>query len=119
MIFDLAAQLRMHSNRQLALGQAGKPKWVARYRAVQCLCTGLAQKTTNAITANAFTVHEHVCDLQMLQHAWTYKPMVHDVLGMQSNSVTVEEKGGAGVLPGASTKKRYEVSLDTIYGRAY
>ena len=39
--------------------------------------------------------------------------MVHDVLGMQSNSITVEEKGGAGVLPGASTKKRYEVSLDT------
>lgn len=48
--------------------------------------------------------------LQMLQHVWTYKPMVHDVLGMQSNSITVEEKGGAGVLPGASTKKRYEVS---------
>lgn len=47
--------------------------------------------------------------LQMLQHAWTYKPMVHDVLAMHSNSITIEEKGGNGVLPGASTKKRYEV----------
>lgn len=37
--------------------------------------------------------------------------MVHDVLGMQSNSLTIEEKGGPGVLPGAPTKKRYEVRL--------
>lgn len=52
--------------------------------------------------------------VQMLQHAWTYKPMVHDVLGMQANSITIEEKGSTGVLPGASTKKRYEVSPHSL-----
>lgn len=47
--------------------------------------------------------------LQMLQHVWTYKPLVHDVLGMHANSITIEAKAEAGQLPGASSKKRYEV----------
>lgn len=45
----------------------------------------------------------------MLQHVWTYKPLVHDVLGMHANSITIEAKAEAGQLPGASSKKRYEV----------
>ena len=48
--------------------------------------------------------------LQMLQHVWTYKPLVHDALGMHANSVTIEPKAEPGQLPGASNKKRYEVS---------
>lgn len=28
--------------------------------------------------------------LQVLQHAWTYRPMVHDVLGMSLNRITLE-----------------------------
>lgn len=45
----------------------------------------------------------------MLQHVWTYKPLVHDVLGMQANSVTIDTKAEAGQLPGTTSKKRYEV----------
>ena len=45
----------------------------------------------------------------MLQHAWTYKPLVHDVLGMHANSVTIDTKAEAGQLPGTTSKKRYEV----------
>ena len=48
--------------------------------------------------------------LQMLQHVWTYKPLVHDALGMHANSVTIEPKAEPGQLPGTSNKKRYEVS---------
>ncbi|KAA6417657.1 MAG: SM Sec1-family [Trebouxia sp. A1-2] len=44
----------------------------------------------------------------MLQHVWTYKPLVHDVLGMQANSVTIDTKAEAGQLPGTTSKKRYE-----------
>ena len=49
--------------------------------------------------------------LQMLQHVWTYKPLVHDVLGMHANSITIEAKPEPGQLPGTSSKKRYEVCL--------
>lgn len=45
----------------------------------------------------------------MLQHVWTYKPLVHDALGMHANSITIEPKAEPGQLPGASNKKRYEV----------
>ena len=47
--------------------------------------------------------------LQMLQHVWTYKPLVHDVLGMHANSVTIDTKLEPGQLPGTTSKKRYEV----------
>lgn len=47
---------------------------------------------------------------QVLQHTWTYKPLVHDVLGMDLNRITVEEPGSKPVLPGAATaKKSFEV----------
>lgn len=48
--------------------------------------------------------------LQMLQHVWTYKPLVHDVLSMHANSITIEAKAEAGQMPGTTSKKRYEVS---------
>ncbi len=47
--------------------------------------------------------------MQMLQHVWTYKPLVHDVLGMQANSMTIDTKAETGQLPGTTSKKRYEV----------
>ena len=28
--------------------------------------------------------------MQVLQHAWTYRPMVHDVLGMSLNKITMD-----------------------------
>ncbi len=47
----------------------------------------------------------------MLQHAWTYKPLVQDVLGMSLNRVSLDaEPAPAG--PGgaaAAAKKTYEV----------
>lgn len=46
----------------------------------------------------------------MLQHVWTYKPLVHDVLGMHANSITIEAKAEPGQMPGTTSKKRYEVS---------
>lgn len=45
----------------------------------------------------------------MLQHVWTYKPLVHDVLGMHANSVTIEAKAEPGQMPGTTSTKRYEV----------
>ena len=53
------------------------------------------------------------CCLQMLQHVWTYKPLVHDVLGMQANSISIETKAEPGQLPGSATKKRYEVTCQS------
>ena len=52
--------------------------------------------------------------LQMLQHTWTYKPLVHDVLGLSLNRVTVEEAPPAaaaavGLAPQAPVKKHFEV----------
>ncbi|KAK9862629.1 hypothetical protein WJX84_008227 [Apatococcus fuscideae] len=35
----------------------------------------------------------------MLQHPWTYKPLVHDVLGLALNKVSVEVTEGAGAAP--------------------
>ena len=50
----------------------------------------------------------------MLQHTWTYKPLVHDVLGLSLNRVTVEEAPPAaaaavGLAPQAPVKKHFEV----------
>ncbi|KAL4448182.1 hypothetical protein ABPG75_005401 [Micractinium tetrahymenae] len=44
----------------------------------------------------------------VLQHAWTYKPLVHDVLGMRLNRITLQD---AAPTPGqpAGGKKSYEV----------
>ncbi len=52
--------------------------------------------------------------MQMLQHVWTYKPLVHDVLGMHANSVSIEAKAEPGQLPGTTSKKRYEVCIPCI-----
>jgi len=60
----------------------------------------------------------------MLQHTWTYKPLVHDVLGMSLNRVTVEEAPPAaaaavGLAPQTPVKKHFEVRrkklLDLMY----
>lgn len=47
----------------------------------------------------------------VLQHSWTYKPLVHDVLGMALNRVTVADGAGGPSSPraGAAGKKSYEV----------
>ncbi|KAK9829342.1 hypothetical protein WJX72_005270 [[Myrmecia] bisecta] len=48
----------------------------------------------------------------VLQHAWTYKPLVHDVLGMSLNRITVDaEPGPSQQLTGqrGNAKKHFEV----------
>lgn len=50
----------------------------------------------------------------MLQHVWTYKPLVHDVLGMHANSITLEAKAEPGQMPGTTSKKRYEVCCGSM-----
>lgn len=54
----------------------------------------------------------------MLQHAWTYKPLVHDVLGMRLNRVTLAAPGGA---PGAGTHvpKTFEVDDSDFFWSAH
>ena len=51
--------------------------------------------------------------MQVLQHAWTYKPLVQDVLGMSLNRVTLDAEPAPGqqlLQPGAApSKKTYEV----------
>ena len=52
--------------------------------------------------------------LQVLQHAWTYKPLVQDVLGMSLNRVTLDAEPSTGqqlLQPGAPSKKTYEVGV--------
>ena len=52
--------------------------------------------------------------LQVLQHAWTYKPLVQDVLGMSLNRVTLDAEPSAGqqlLQPGVPSKKTYEVGV--------
>ena len=49
---------------------------------------------------------------QAVQHTWTYKPLMQDVLGMSLNRVTLDPEPSASqalLQPGASSKKTYEV----------
>eukprot|EP00891_Asterochloris_glomerata_P004186 jgi/Astpho2/4186/fgenesh1_pg.00064_%23_12_t len=43
-----------------------------------------------------------------LQHTWTYKPLVHDVLGLHLNSLTIEAPAGQQLMPQES-RRRYDV----------
>lgn len=52
--------------------------------------------------------------LQAVQHTWTYKPLVQDVLGMSLNRVTLDAEPSASqqlLQQSASSKKTYEVEL--------
>ena len=39
---------------------------------------------------HAVAAAQRARSMQVLQHAWTYRPMVHDVLGMSLNRITLE-----------------------------
>ncbi len=59
------------------------------------------------------------CSPQVLQHAWTYKPLVQDVLGMSLNRVTVEAEPSPGqqlMQPNASSKQTFEAGLVLVAG---
>lgn len=47
----------------------------------------------------------------VLQHSWTYKPLVHDVLGMSLNRISIAEGAGGPSSPRAGGKKSYEVCM--------
>ncbi|PSC71004.1 SEC1 family transport SLY1-like [Micractinium conductrix] len=49
----------------------------------------------------------------VLQHAWTYKPLVHDVLAMRLNRVTLQDAAPAPGQPGG--KKSYEVDDNDFF----
>lgn len=52
--------------------------------------------------------------LQAVQHTWTYKPLVQDVLGMSLNRVTLDAEPSTSqqiLQPNASSKKTYEVKM--------
>lgn len=57
--------------------------------------------------------------LQMLQHPWTYKPLVHDVLGLALNKVTVEAPEPAGPAPAVlkppPKRQTFEVTCDASF----
>jgi len=53
---------------------------------------------------------------QVLQHSWTYKPLVHDAFSMDLNRITIEEPN---LLPGAPpSKKSFEVGDDDFFWQA-
>jgi sec1 family domain-containing protein 1 len=52
-----------------------------------------------------------------LQHAWTYKPLVHDLLGLKLGRVTVDQGGSASI--GASGKKAYDVDDGDFFWAAH
>jgi hypothetical protein len=57
------------------------------------------------------------CSLQVLQHAWTYKPLVQDVLGMSLNRVTVEAEPSPGqqlMQPNAASKQTFEAGFSPV-----
>ena len=51
--------------------------------------------------------------IYIVQHAWTYKPLAHDVLGMRLNRITVEapeaKAGQPPLLGTAAQPKSFEV----------
>lgn len=44
-----------------------------------------------------------------VQHVWSYRPLVHDVLNMRLNRVTVQGEGGTLGLKGKNAGKTYEL----------
>jgi hypothetical protein len=44
-----------------------------------------------------------------VQHVWSYRPLVHDVLNMKLNRVNVQGEGGTVGLKGKSGGKAYEL----------
>ena len=58
--------------------------------------------------------------LQAVQHTWTYKPLVQDVLGMSLNRVTLDAEPSTSqqiLQPSASSKKTYEVRIGRAPGK--
>ena len=55
---------------------------------------------------------------QVLQHSWTYKPLVHDVFNMHLNRVTVEEPSSSGPSLQAPQKKSFEVGEGDFFWEA-
>jgi len=54
---------------------------------------------------------------QVLQHAWTYKPLVQDVLGLSLNRVTIDAEPSPGqqlLQPNASSKKIFEACMHPL-----
>lgn len=56
-----------------------------------------------------------VFTLQILQHTWTYRPIVHDVLGMHLNRVTLTDDSAASTGP-SSPKKGGKRSVEVGEG---
>ncbi|KAF2718751.1 Sec1-like protein [Polychaeton citri CBS 116435] len=53
----------------------------------------------------------------MLSHSWTYQSLIHDVLHMHLNRITVETPVDDGDTSKGSTKKSYDLSKDDFFWR--
>lgn len=54
--------------------------------------------------------------LQMLQHTWTYRPLVHDVLGMALNRIALEAEPSSAPTPLAAAKPAGKRSVEVGEG---
>lgn len=53
----------------------------------------------------------------MLQHSWTYQPLVHDVLNMRLNRVEIDADGPTGAATGAKPKSYTLEDADPFWGQ--
>ncbi|GFR43762.1 hypothetical protein Agub_g4874 [Astrephomene gubernaculifera] len=58
----------------------------------------------------------------VVQHAWTYKPLVHDVLGLKLNRIALQSEaagpGPAGMMAAGAGKKHYDVDEKDFFWEA-
>ncbi|KAF2221882.1 Sec1-like protein [Elsinoe ampelina] len=59
-------------------------------------------------------VDRNVDLVPMLSHSWTYQSLVHDVLKMRLNRITVELPGDAAA-PGSTTKRAYDLTSNDFF----
>lgn len=54
------------------------------------VCSGLVSTFSSQLTPVLLVMDRNVDLIPMLSHSWTYQALVHDVLDMKLNRVTVE-----------------------------
>ncbi|KAG8623579.1 hypothetical protein KVT40_008555 [Elsinoe batatas] len=59
-------------------------------------------------------VDRNVDLVPMLSHSWTYQSLVHDVLKMRLNRITVDLPGDAAA-PGSTTKRAYDLTSNDFF----
>lgn len=60
-------------------------------------------------------VDRNVDLVPMLSHSWTYQSLIHDVLTMQLNRITLDVPGDANASNKASTKRSYDLTANDFF----